>query len=201
MGQITVEKNVGGIEGLCVITPAVHGDNRGYFMETYSQRDMEENGIFVNFVQDNQSMSTKGVLRGLHFQKNYPQTKLVRTIKGSVFDVAVDLRSGSATYGKWYGVLLTEENKKQFLIPKGFAHGFLVLTDTAEFCYKCDDFYHPNDEGGLAWNDLAIGIEWPDVVGSYSGTASAEGYTLSDGTPLCLSEKDQKWSTMLKSSK
>jgi dTDP-4-dehydrorhamnose 3,5-epimerase len=193
MGQITVEKNVGGIEGLCVITPAVHGDNRGYFMETYSQRDMEENGIFINFVQDNQSMSTKGVLRGLHFQKNYPQTKLVRAIKGSVFDVAVDVRAGSATYGKWYGVLLTEENKKQFLIPKGFAHGFLVLTDTAEFCYKCDDFYHSNDEGGLAWNDPAIGIEWPDVVGKYSGTASAEGYTLSDGTPLCLSEKDLHW--------
>lgn len=193
MGQIQVEKNVGGIEGLCVITPKVHGDNRGYFIETYSQRDMEENGIFVNFVQDNQSMSTKGVLRGLHFQKNYPQTKLVRAISGSVFDVAVDLRPGSATYGKWYGVLLTEENKKQFLIPKGFAHGFLVLTDTAEFCYKCDDFYHPNDEGGLAWNDPAIGIEWPDVMGKYSGTASAEGYTLSDGTPLCLSEKDQQW--------
>ena len=194
MGQITVEKNAGGIEGLCVITPAVHGDNRGYFMETYSQRDMEENGIFVNFVQDNQSMSVKGVLRGLHFQKAYPQTKLVRVIRGSVFDVAVDLRAGSATYGKWYGVLLTEENKKQFLIPKGFAHGFLVLTDTAEFCYKCDDFYHANDEGGLAWNDPAIGIQWPQVTGTYNGTASAEGYTLADGTPLNLSDKDQKWS-------
>jgi dTDP-4-dehydrorhamnose 3,5-epimerase len=193
MGQITVEKNVGGIEGLCVITPAVHGDNRGYFMETYSQRDMEEAGLNIPFVQDNQSMSTKGVLRGLHFQKQYPQTKLVRAIKGSVFDVAVDLRSGSATYGKWYGVLLTEENKKQFLIPKGFAHGFLVLTDTAEFCYKCDDFYHANDEGGLAWNDPAIGIEWPEVTGQYNGSADASGYTLSDGTPLNLSEKDQKW--------
>ena len=196
MGQITVEKNVGGIEGLCVITPAVHGDNRGYFMETYSQRDMEEAGICIQFVQDNQSMSVKGVLRGLHSQKNIPQTKLVRAIRGSVFDVAVDLRSGSATYGKWYGVLLTEENKKQFLIPKGFAHGFLVLTDTAEFCYKCDDFYHANDEGGLAWNDPAIGIQWPEVVGNYAGTASAEGYTLSDGTPLNLSEKDQKWTCL-----
>lgn len=193
MGQITVEKNVAGIEGLCVITPAVHGDNRGYFMETYSQRDMEEAGIHIQFVQDNQSMSTKGVLRGLHFQKQYPQTKLVRVIKGSVFDVAVDLRSGSATYGKWYGIVLTEENKKQFLIPKGFAHGFLVLSDTAEFCYKCDDFYHPNDEGGLAWNDPEIGIHWPQVQGIYPGTASAEGYTLEDGTPLNLSEKDQQW--------
>ncbi len=193
MGQITVEKNVGGIEGLSVITPAVHGDNRGYFMETYSLRDMKEAGIDTEFVQDNQSMSVKGVLRGLHFQKQYPQTKLVRVIKGSVFDVSVDLRSGSETYGKWYGVLLTEENKKQFLIPKGFAHGFLVLSETAEFCYKCDDFYHANDEGGLAWNDPAIGVQWPEVVGNYTGSASAEGYTLSDGTPLNLSDKDQKW--------
>ena len=193
MGQITVEKNVGGIEGLCVIQPAVHGDIRGYFMETYSQRDMAEAGLDIPFVQDNQSMSVKGVLRGLHFQKQYPQTKLVRAIKGSVFDVAVDLRAGSKTYGKWYGVELTEENKKQFLIPKGFAHGFLVLTDTAEFCYKCDDFYHANDEGGLAWNDPAIGIQWPELVGQYQGSASKEGYTLSDGTPLNLSEKDQKW--------
>lgn len=196
MGQIKVEKNVGGIDGLCVITPAVHGDSRGYFMETYSQRDLEENGIFVNFVQDNQSMSVKGVLRGLHFQINFPQTKLVRVIKGSVFDVAVDLRPGSDTYGKWYGALLSEENKKQFLIPRGFAHGFLVLSETAEFCYKCDDFYHPNDEGGLAWNDPSLGIVWPDVIGTYSGTASAEGYAMADGTPLRLSEKDQKWATM-----
>lgn len=193
MGQITVERNVGGIGGLCVITPAVHGDARGYFMETYSQRDMEENGIGITFVQDNQSMSVKGVLRGLHFQKKYPQTKLVRVIKGAVFDVAVDLRSGSETYGKWYGIVLTEENKKQFLIPKGFAHGFLVLSDTAEFCYKCDDFYHPNDEGGLAWNDPTIGIVWPELTGSYQGTASAQGYAMADGTPLNLSEKDQKW--------
>ena len=193
MGQITVEKNVGGIEGLCVITPAVHGDQRGYFMETYSQRDMKEAGLHINFVQDNQSMSCRGVLRGLHFQKRHPQTKLVRVIRGSVFDVAVDLRPGSATYGKWYGVVLTAENRKQFLVPRGFAHGFLVLSDTAEFCYKCDDFYHANDEGGLAWNDPAIGIEWPELVGEYNGSASAEGYTLSDGTPLNLSEKDQKW--------
>ena len=196
MGQIKVEKNVGGIPGLCVITPAVHGDSRGYFMETYSQRDMEENGLHIQFVQDNQSMSVKGVLRGLHFQKNFPQTKLVRVIKGSVFDVAVDLRKDSVTYGKWYGIKLTEENKKQFLIPRGFAHGFLVLSDVAEFCYKCDDFYHANDEGGLAWNDPAIGIQWPEVIGAYSGTASADGYTLSDGTPLILSDKDQKWDVL-----
>lgn len=192
MGQITVEKNINGIEGLCIITPAVHGDNRGYFMETYSQRDMEETGLDIAFVQDNQSMSTKGVLRGLHFQKKYPQTKLVRVIKGSVFDVAVDLRRSSKTYGQWYGVLLTEENKKQFLIPRGFAHGFLVLSDVAEFCYKCDDFYHPNDEGGMAWNDPALGIVWPMLEGEYNGTAAADGYTV-DGVPLNLSDKDQKW--------
>ena len=192
MGQITVEKNVGGIEGLCVITPLVHGDNRGYFSETYNQRDMAEAGIDIVFVQDNQSGSTMGVLRGLHFQKQYPQTKLVRTIKGRVYDVAVDLRKESATFGQWYGVELSEDNKKQFLIPRGFAHGFLVLSDFAEFCYKCDDFYHPNDEGGIAWNDPEIGIEWPDVVGSYNGTASAEGYALKNGTKLNLSEKDQK---------
>ena len=176
MGQIKVEKNVAGIEGLCVIEPAVHGDARGYFMETYSQRDMEEAGINIEFVQDNQSMSTKGGLRGLHFQKNFSQTKVVRVIKGSVFDVAVDLRSGSETYGKWYGIELTEENKKQFLVPIGFAHGFLVLSDTAKFCYKCGDFYHPNDEGGMAWNNPEIGIQWPQVTREYKGTASAEGY-------------------------
>lgn len=192
MGQIQVEKNLGGIEGLCVITPAVHGDDRGYFMETYSRRDMEENGLYIDFVQDNQSMSAKGVLRGLHFQKSFPQAKLVRVIQGAVFDVAVDLRSGSETYGKWYGVELTAENKKQFLIPRGFAHGFLVLSDEAEFCYKCDDFYHPNDEGGLAWNDPEIGIEWPGIEGEYRGTANAEGYSL-EGAALKLSEKDQRW--------
>ena len=193
MGQIAVEKDIDGIEGLCVITPAVHGDSRGYFMETFSQKDMYEAELYPSFVQDNQSMSRKGVLRGLHFQKRYPQTKLVRVIKGEVYDVAVDLRKDSPTYGKYHGELLTEENKKQFLIPRGFAHGFLVLSETAEFCYKCDDFYHPNDEGGMAWNDPEIGIEWPQVVGSYPGSASAEGYALEDGTKLILSEKDQKW--------
>ena len=191
MGQIKVSKC--SIEGLYIIEPAVHGDDRGYFMETYNQKDMIENGLNMVFVQDNQSMSKKGVLRGLHFQKEFPQGKLVRVIKGSVFDVAVDLRYGSKTYGKWYGVELTEENKKQFYISEGFAHGFLVLSDVAEFCYKVTDFYHPGDEGGMAWNDPEIGIEWPHVIGEYQGTASAEGYRLEDGTKLNLSDKDQKW--------
>lgn len=193
MGQIKVTKCP--IEGLCVIEPTVHGDARGYFMETYNQKDMEEAGLNMVFVQDNQSCSTKGVLRGLHFQKKYPQGKLVRVVKGSVFDVAVDLRANSKTYGKWFGVELTEENKKQFYIPEGFAHGFVVLSDIAEFCYKCTDFYHPGDESGLAWNDPEIGIDWKSlgINGEYKGTASAEGYTMADGTPLNLSDKDQKW--------
>lgn len=191
MGQIKVSKCP--IEGLYIIEPAVHGDSRGYFMETYNQNDMHEAGLDMVFVQDNQSMSTKGVLRGLHFQKHFPQGKLVRAIKGSVFDVAVDLRSGSKTYGKWFGVELTEENKKQFYISEGFAHGFLVLSETAEFCYKVTDFYHPGDEGGLAWNDPEIGIQWPSLTGNYQGTASADGYCLEDGTLLNLSEKDNKW--------
>lgn len=194
MSQIKVTKCP--IEGLCIIEPAVHGDSRGYFMETYNQRDMAENGLDIVFVQDNQSMSTKGVLRGLHTQKEHPQGKLVRVIQGRVFDVAVDLRPGSETYGKWYGLELSSENKKQFYIPQGFAHGFLVLSDTAEFCYKVTDFYHPNDELGIAWNDPTIGIEWPEVVGQYHGSASAEGYTLADGTPLKLSDKDQRLSPL-----
>lgn len=193
MGQITVEKNVGGIQGLCIIQPVVHGDERGYFMETYNQNDMKEAGLDLVFVQDNQSCSTKGVLRGLHFQKEFPQGKLVRVIKGCVFDVAVDIRKESDTFGKWFGVELTEENKKQFYIPEGFAHGFLVLSDTAEFCYKCTDFYHPNDEGGLAWNDPEIGIQWPSVIGEYSGSASADGYLMDDGAALILGDKDEKW--------
>ncbi len=192
MSQIQVQYNVNNIEGLCVITPAIHGDSRGYFMETYNENDMREAGLSYNFVQDNQSSSSKGVLRGLHFQKQYPQAKLVRVIHGTVFDVAVDLRKGSPTYGKYHGEILSAENRAQFLIPRGFAHGFLVLSDIAEFFYKCDDFYHPNDEGGIAWNDPGIGIVWPELIGSYQGTASAEGYHFSDGTPLKLSEKDQK---------
>ena len=181
------------IEGLYIIEPTVHGDARGYFMESYNQRDMHEAGLDLKFVQDNQNMSSKGVLRGLHFQKQHPQGKLVRVLQGRVFDVAVDLRANSKTFGQWYGVELTAENKKQFYISEGFAHGFLVLSDTAEFFYKCTDYYHPGDEGGLAWNDPTINIQWPDIVGSYNGSASAEGYTLSDGTPLNLSEKDQNW--------
>ena len=176
MGKINVEKNAGGIQGLCIIETKVFGDARGYFMETYNQNDMKEAGLEMVFVQDNQSCSTKGVLRGLHFQKEHPQGKLVRVIKGSVFDVAVDLRSGSETYGKWFGVELSEENKKQFYIPEGFAHGFLVLSDLAEFCYKCTDFYHPEDEGGIIWNDASIGIEWPELDVEY-----------------ILSEKDKNW--------
>ena len=191
MGKITVTKCP--IEGLYVIEPAVFGDSRGYFTETYNQNDMDAAGLTMRFVQDNQSSSAKGVLRGLHFQKQYPQGKLVRVIRGCVFDVAVDLRKGSSTYGQWYGVELSEENHKQFYISEGFAHGFLVLSDMAEFCYKCTDFYHPEDEGGLAWNDPTIAVQWPHVTGSYQGSASAEGYQLEDGTPLNLSAKDQKW--------
>ena len=180
MGQIKVEKNAGGIEGLCVIEPTVHGDARGYFMETYNYNDFKEAGIDCEFVQDNQSASKKGVLRGLHFQLNYPQDKLVRVVNGEVFDVAVDLREGSETFGKWFGVTLSAENKKQFFIPKDFAHGFIVLSDYAEFCYKVTDFYHPNDEGGLLWNDPDIGVEWP----------MPEGMTEAD---LILSDKDKVW--------
>ena len=180
MGKIKVEKDCNGIAGLMVIEPKVHGDARGYFMETYQYNDFKEAGIDCTFVQDNQSASKKGVLRGLHFQISYPQDKLVRVIKGEVFDVAVDLRKGSETFGKHFGVILSEENKKQFFIPKGFAHGFLVLSDYAEFCYKVTDFYHPNDEGGLYWNDPDIGIKWP----------IPEGMTEED---LTLSDKDKIW--------
>ena len=189
--QIKVDKCP--IDGLYIIEPAIHGDDRGYFMETYNQKDLAEAGLNMKFVQDNQSMSSKGVLRGLHFQKEYPQGKLVRVIRGRVFDVAVDLRKDSDTYGKWFGVELSEENKKQFYISEGFAHGFLVLSDKAEFCYKVTDFYHPNDEGGLAWNDPKIGIEWPELEGIYCGNADDKGYKLKDGTPLKLSEKDKLW--------
>ncbi len=172
MGQIKVTRLP--MEGLCIIEPKVFGDHRGYFMETYNQEDMQREGLDMVFVQDNQSMSRKGVLRGLHFQKTHPQGKLVRVINGEVFDVAVDLRRSSATFGQWYGVVLTAENKKQFYLPPGFAHGFLVLSETAEFCYKTTDFYHPEDEGGLAWDDPDIGVDWP-----------------LDGIEVLLSDKDK----------
>ncbi len=150
-----------GIKDLIVIEPTVYGDHRGYFMETYNLNEFKEAGLDMAFVQDNQSKSKKGVLRGLHFQKEYPQGKLVRVISGEVFDVAVDIRKNSPTFGKWHGVILNAENKRQFYVPEGFAHGFLVLSDEAEFVYKCTEFYHPEDEGGIIWNDPDIGIEWP----------------------------------------
>ena len=197
MSKIKVEKDVGGIEGLCVIEPTVYGDNRGYFMETYNKKEMESNGLNMVFVQDNQSLSVKGVLRGLHFQKNYPQGKLIRVIKGKIYDVAVDLRKESKTFLKYYGIELNEENKKQFYIPEGFAHGFIVLSNEAELFYKVTDFYHPGDEMGIAWNDPKIGIDWTSigVKGEYKGTASPEGYTLGD-IPLILSPKDSKNKTI-----
>ncbi len=185
MGKITVEHNVNGIEGLHVITPTAFGDERGYFMETYNYNDFAAEGIDHKFVQDNQSASKKGVLRGLHFQLNYPQDKLVRVINGEVFDVAIDLRKGSDTFGKHYGILLSAENKKQFFVPKGFAHGFLVVSDYAEFCYKVTDFYHPNDEGGLMYNDPDIGIEWP-----FSDDLTEADLILSDKDKVNQSFKD-----------
>lgn len=197
MAQITVEKTF--IDGVFVITPKVHGDARGYFTETYNQSDLKEYGINHVFVQDNQSMSVKGVLRGLHYQKQFPQAKLVRVISGRVFDVAVDLRKNSATFGKWFGVVLSAKNRKQLLIPEGFAHGFLVLSKKAEFCYKVSDFYHANDEGGIAWNDPKVGIRWEGLTGEYNGSADPTGYTLKDGTPVTTSEKDKKWGTLDKS--
>ena len=169
------------IEGVIIVDVKTYGDERGYFMETYKQPDFEAGGIDVEFVQDNQSASVKGVLRGLHFQIEHPQSKLVRVISGEVFDVCVDLREGSPTFGQWEGVVLSAENHRQFFIPRGFAHGFLVLSDAAEFCYKCDDVYHPNDEGGLMWDDPAIGIEWPPLQGD-------DAFDPSKGV---LSEKDK----------
>jgi dTDP-4-dehydrorhamnose 3,5-epimerase len=177
LNKFTFEKT--SIEGVYIIEPTVFGDDRGYFMETYQAKEFKEAGIDYNFVQDNQSKSKKGVLRGLHFQYTKPQGKLVRVIKGEVFDVAVDLRKDSETYGKWEGIILSEENKKQFFIPEGFAHGFLVLSDEAEFTYKCTDFYDGDDEGGILWNDPEIGIDWP-----------------LEGLSILLSEKDKQWKTM-----
>lgn len=175
--SLTFEKTP--IKDVFIITPKVFGDDRGYFMETFSDQDFKNAGLNYTFVQDNQSSSKKGVLRGLHFQKTHPQAKLVRVLKGEVYDVAVDLREGSETYGKYVGVLLSAENKKQLLIPRGFAHGFLVVSDSAEFAYKCDEFYHPEDEGGLIYNDSDIDIDWPKLDVEY-----------------ILSEKDQKHPTL-----
>lgn len=168
------------IEGLYVIEPTVYRDERGYFVETYNKQDMQAAGLDMDFVQDNQSMSTKGILRGLHFQKKHPQGKLVRVIRGAVYDVAVDLRKNSKTYGKWFGVELTSENMKQFYVSEGFAHGYLVLSDEAEFCYKVTDFYHPGDEGGIAWNDPEIGIDWP----------------IPNGMEVRLNERDNNWKAL-----
>lgn len=168
------------IEGMFLVEPAVFEDNRGYFMETYNENDFKNAGYDLTFVQYNQSKSSKGVLRGLHFQVNYPQGKLVRVIKGEVFDVGVDLREGSKTYGQWFGAVLSEENKKQLFIPKGFAHGFLVLSDEAEFVYKCTEFYHGEDEGGIKWDDPEIAIDWP-----------LEGID-----EITLSDKDKLWKTL-----
>ena len=181
MGNFTFNKL--DIEGLYVIEPKVFGDNRGYFMETYENKDFKEAGIDVTFVQCNESKSRKGVLRGLHFQKNYPQGKLVRVVKGQVFDVAVDLRGGSPTYGSWYGLVLSEENKKMFYVPEGFAHGYLTLSDEAVFLYQCTDYYHPEDEGGIIWNDPQIGIKWP----------------LEQGVEPLVSDKDKKLPTLAES--
>ena len=178
MGKIKVESCP--IEGLKIITPTVFGDERGYFMETYNYNDFKEAGLDYVFVQDNQSASKRGVLRGLHFQTKHPQDKLVRVISGEVFDVAVDLREGSPTYGQWFGTVLSAENKKQFFIPKNFAHGFLVLSEFAEFTYKCTDFYYADEQGGIAWNDPQIGVEWP----------------IPEGMELILSDADKKRKTL-----
>lgn len=171
------------IEGMFLVEPAVFEDNRGYFMETYNENDFKDAGYDLTFVQDNQSKSSKGVLRGLHLQVNYPQGKLVRVIKGEVFDVGVDLRKDSDTYGEWFGTILSDENKKQLFIPEGFAHGFLVLSDEAEFVYKCTEFYHGDDEGGIKWDDSDIGIDWP----------------LDDIDEIILSDKDKEWKTLKES--
>lgn len=169
------------IEGVKVVDVKLYGDARGGFMETYREENFVAGGIDASFVQDNQSSSVQGVLRGLHFQIEHPQAKLVRVISGTVFDVAVDLREGSPTWGQWEGVVLSAENRRQFFVPRGFAHGFLVLSETAEFCYKCDDIYHPGDEGGIMWNDPELGIEWPAFLGEK---------TL-DPAKVILSDKDK----------
>lgn len=186
MGKFVANKV--GIEGLLVIEPKIFGDKRGYFFESYNKKEFSELGLNVEFVQDNQSMSSKGVLRGLHYQKQFPQGKLVRVTQGKVFDVAVDIRKNSDTFGKWFGIELSDENQKQFYIPEGFAHGFLVLSDIAVFQYKVTDYYHPNDEGGIIWNDKDIDIKWPELSNENE---------LIDGTKLIFSEKDKDWETFI----
>lgn len=178
-GNFTFTKT--GIDGVIIVDAKSYGDERGYFMETYKRPDFIAGGIDAEFVQDNQSASSKGVLRGLHYQIEYPQAKLVRVVEGRVFDVAVDLRGGSATFGKWEGVELSAENRRQLFIPRGFAHGFLVLSERAVFCYKVDDVYHPDDEGGICWDDPDIGVEWPAL----------EGDAVFDASKVVLSEKDR----------
>lgn len=169
------------LEGVIVVEPKVYGDARGFFMETYKWDDFVKGGITAHFVQDNQSHSVKGVIRGLHFQKRFPQAKLIRVLAGRIFDVAVDLRPESPTYGQWDGVVLSAENRRQVFIPRGFAHGFRVLSKAADIAYKCDDVWHPEDEGGLLWNDPALGIAWTPV----------EGETVFDVGSVVLSEKDR----------
>ena len=186
MSRINVECDVRGISGLCIITPKKFGDSRGWFMESYNRRDLLAEGIDYDFVQDNQSLSAKGVLRGMHFQIRHPQTKLIHVVRGEVFDAVVDLREGSQTYGKWHGEILSEENGRQMLIPRGFAHGFLTLSDSAEFFYKCDDYYHPEDEGGFIWNDPQVGIEWPGIIEKNGD------YYMEDGTVITISDKDKR---------
>ena len=181
------------LPGCVVIEPEVFSDDRGLFFETWNSDRYAAHGFPRKLVQSNVSTSGRGVLRGLHYQWPNPQGKLISVLQGEVYDVAVDIRRGSPHFGCWTAVLLSSENKRQVWIPEGFAHGFLVLSEIAEFCYKCTDFYHPGDEGGLAWNDPEIGVEWPQLVGEYKGNASAEGYHLEDGTALNLSDKDQLW--------
>lgn len=189
MGRIIVEATP--LKGVYVIEPHVFGDERGYFFESYNERDFQTFGLEMRFVQDNQSMSTRGVLRGMHFQKQHAQGKLVRTLAGSVYDVVVDIRPGSETYGKWFGVELSEDNHRQLYIEPGFAHGYLALTDKAVFAYKTTDYYHPEDEGGLLWNDPEIGIHWPCVEAGPDGSLR-----LQDGTELTINERDRHWPTL-----
>lgn len=186
MGYVSIERNVGGLAGLCLLKPRIYADERGWFMETFNPGELRGVGIEFNVMQENQSRSVKGTLRGLHFQIKHPQGKIVRAVKGEVYDVAVDIRPDSITFGKHYGAFLSADNRQQLLVPRGFAHGFLTLSDAAEICYMCDEGYHGDDEGGIAWNDIDLAIDWPHVYGD----------CLDDGTRLTVSEKDKKWPTL-----